>query len=94
MQRILRHLGRFRAPVGIAALLVGCGGSDLTLPSQTGPTAIARVQGDHQTGAAGQPLPDSLTVQVIDLRGDPVPGQRVAFVGVPITWSGYRETIS
>jgi hypothetical protein len=38
------------------------------------------VQGDGQTGTAGQPLADSLTVQVTDFEGNPVSGQRVAFV--------------
>ena len=68
------------APFGALLLVAGCGGGDLTLPTQTTPTAIARVQGDGQTGTAGQPLADSLTVQVTDFEGNPVSGQRVAFV--------------
>jgi hypothetical protein len=80
LYRLSAHLGSFLAPFGALVLVLGCGGGDLTLPTQNAPTAIARVQGNGQTGTAGQPLADSLTVQVTDFEGKPVSDQRVAFV--------------
>jgi hypothetical protein len=60
-------------------LLPQCGGSDLTLPSETAPAALAVVDGNNQQGAAGQPLTNPLVVEVRDRRGLPVPDQQVAF---------------
>ncbi|MGH7510739.1 MAG: Ig-like domain-containing protein [Gemmatimonadales bacterium] len=61
------------------APLIGCGGSDLVLPNETGPAELALIKGDGQTGPAGQPLTDSLAVKVSDRRGQPLAHQRVAF---------------
>lgn len=63
----------------VAAALLGCGGSDLTLPADGAPAAITMVNGDNQVGAAGSPLAAPLEVRVVDGRGDPVPNQSVAF---------------
>jgi hypothetical protein len=64
--------------IAIAAL--GCGGSDLVLPTDVGPpAAITMVRGDAQTGAPGTPLADSIVVKVTDSAGNPVPNQQVVF---------------
>jgi hypothetical protein len=61
-----------------AALVVGlvfaCSGADLTLPGEGVPTALLVVKGDEQTGQAGQALPESLVVKVVDQNGRAVPG--------------------
>jgi hypothetical protein len=49
------------------------------LPNETGPAEIEMVRGNLQSGPAGEPLRDSLVVQVKDRRGEPVASQRVAF---------------
>jgi hypothetical protein len=67
------------ALTGVTAALA-CGGADLTLPSASRPGAIAVVRGNNQTASAGQALPDSLVVRVIDPENRPVPQLRVAFV--------------
>ncbi len=71
-----------RLGLGAAAALslaLGCGGSDLLLPSANQPAAIAVVKGDGQTGVAGGILPDSLTVKITDATNRPVAQIRVAF---------------
>jgi Bacterial Ig-like domain (group 1) len=62
----------------IAASL-SCGGSDLLLPSDTGPGGITLVRGDGQSGPAGAELGDALVVKVVDRRGEPLSDQRVVF---------------
>jgi hypothetical protein len=44
------------------------------------PTLLERVRGQDQTGTAGQPLPDSLVVRVLDRHLSGVPGVAVEFV--------------
>lgn len=65
--------------VAVLSLALGCGGSDLLLPSANQPAAIAVVKGDGQTGVAGGILPDSLTVKITDATNRPVAQIRVAF---------------
>ncbi|HEY3013066.1 MAG TPA: Ig-like domain-containing protein [Gemmatimonadales bacterium] len=79
MHRLLRRLSSYGATLGTFAVLAHCGGSDLTLPSETGPADISKITGDNQTGPAGTELPDPLVVKVVDRRGEPVPNQPVAF---------------
>ena len=78
MHRLLRRLGSCGVSLGALVVLAHCG-SDLTLPSETAPATIAKIDGDNQTGSAGTPLADSLVVKVVDRRGEPVPNLRVAF---------------
>ena len=78
MHQLVR-LGRTGAVIGVLALLAQCGGSDLFLPSESRPATITKLKGDEQTGAAGAPLTDSVVVRIVDQRGAPVAGQRVAF---------------
>jgi hypothetical protein len=78
MHQLVR-LGRTGGVIGILALLPHCGGSDLFLPSESRPATITKFDGDEQTGAAGAPLEHSIVVRVVDQRGAPVAGQRVAF---------------
>ncbi|HZE76537.1 MAG TPA: Ig-like domain-containing protein [Gemmatimonadales bacterium] len=63
-----------------AALALGCGGSDLTLPSDSQPAALAVVAGNNQTAKAGQAVPEPLVVQATDPAKRPVGQVRVAFV--------------
>lgn len=60
-------------------MLLACGGSDLVLPNDTDPSAIASTGGDGQTGTVGAALADSITVRVTDRQGQPVAGIRVTF---------------
>jgi hypothetical protein len=78
MHQLVR-LGKTGAVIGVLALLPHCGGSDLFLPSESRPATISKFDGDEQTGAAGAPLEHSIVVRVVDQRGAPVAGQRVAF---------------
>jgi hypothetical protein len=80
VDRLSRRLRSFGACLGALILLAHCGGSDLTLPSETKAASIAKVAGDGQTGAPGSSLNDSLVVKVVDGQGEPVAGERVAFV--------------
>jgi Big-like domain-containing protein len=59
--------------------LAGCGGSDLTLPTETGPAVISKFDGDNQTGPVGAALGVPLVVEVVDQRGNPIRDLRVAF---------------
>jgi hypothetical protein len=73
---------RFAAPLGILAVAVtlSCGETP-TGPTRFGPPAALQiVTGGAQTGAAGQVLPEPLTVQVLDAAGH---GLR----GVTVTWT-------
>jgi len=62
-----------------AAVLWGCGGGDLTLPS-TGDMQLQIVKGDEQQGPAGSSLPDPLIVRLLDQAGNPVPDRTVVWV--------------
>ena len=79
MQQLFRGLGRLGVPLCTLFLLARCGGSDLTLPSETAPSDLVLVDGNNQNGAAGEPLANPLVVKVTDGRGQPVQGQKVAF---------------
>lgn len=73
-------LARLRPGAAAAlSLALGCGGSDLLLPSANQPAAIAVVKGNNQSGVAGGILPDSLTVRITDATSRPVAQVRVAF---------------
>jgi hypothetical protein len=78
MHQLVR-LGKTGAVVGVLAILPQCGGSDLFLPSESRPASITKFDGDEQTGPAGAALENSIVVRVVDQRGAPVAGQRVAF---------------
>jgi hypothetical protein len=68
------------AVIGVAAALaLGCGGSDLTLPNQELPAKIVVLGGDGQTAAAGGALPDSLLVRVTDSKDRPIQTTQVTF---------------
>src|SRR5215218_4689630 len=78
MHRLVRSLhssGALGALIGLAA----CGGTDLTLPIDSNPATISKIDGDNQTGSAGAPLAKPLMVKVIDQRGQPVVDQPVVF---------------
>jgi PKD repeat protein len=61
-----------------ASLLAACGG-DLALPENGGPVSIRVVDGDGQSGPAGQLLAVPIVVQVIDADDAPVEGATVQF---------------
>ena len=71
--------------------LVACGGSDLVLPTETGPGDIALYSGNNQFGRAGAELSEPLVVKVLDRRGQPLANQRVAF-GLAVEVSGAEIT--
>ena len=77
MHRLAGLIGGFG--IVVAAAIVSCGGDDLVLPGETSPAEIAVITGNNQRGPAGQPLRDSLVVQVRDRRGQALPNARVAF---------------
>jgi hypothetical protein len=58
---------------------VGCGSTDLVLPSDGGPVQIVVLQGDHQEGIAGAPVEDSLVVRLVDTVGIGIPGRAVTW---------------
>lgn len=60
--------------------LAACGGDDLLLPKDGEPARITAVYGNNQSGTVGQPLVDSLVVEVTDPGGRPVQGVEVLFV--------------
>jgi hypothetical protein len=76
---LLNLLGRIGATFGALVLLAQCGGSDLTLPSDGAPTAITIYDGDDQNWSVGARLPRPIIVEVVNRRGEPLPGQLVAF---------------
>ncbi len=78
------HDSRYRrfAALGIlgAAVSMSCGESP-TAPDRFGPPAALQVvTGRSQIGAAGQPLPEPLTVQVLDAAGH-------GLHGLSVTWT-------
>jgi len=79
VNRLSALLGGFGV---VLTSLVGCG-SDLVLPSETGPGALALVTGNNQSAPAGEELPDPLVVKVLDRRGQPLSDQQVAFILEP-----------
>jgi hypothetical protein len=61
-----------------ALATITCGGGDLVLPTAIA-AAVRAVSGDGQTGFRGQPLADSLVVEVTDSAGNTLAGAVVAF---------------
>jgi hypothetical protein len=78
MHWLLRSLRRYGA-LSALIVLAGCGGADLTLPFDSSPATISKIDGDNQTGSAGSTLSRPLIVKVIDQRGQPVVDQSVVF---------------
>jgi hypothetical protein len=77
MSATLKH---FRALLpGLVALGLGCGGSDLVLPSEGTAAKIVVVSGNGQAGVVGAALVDSLIVRVTDSKDRPVQSQQVTF---------------
>jgi len=66
----------------ITSAVLACNGSDLVLPGDGAAAQLTITQGDGQPGSPGTPLPDSLEVQVLDSRGEPLPGTTVTFTVV------------
>jgi hypothetical protein len=67
------------AAVIACALVLACGGDQLLLPGDARPSELAIVRGNFQTGGMGEPLAESLVVQVLNSRGQPINGQSVVF---------------
>jgi hypothetical protein len=66
----------------LVTITAGCSGSDLLLPADARPAAIAIVQGDNQSARVGEVLSEPLTVRVLDAAGRPVAQTRVTFAVV------------
>ena len=78
----LRGLAPFTlAPFTLAAgcLVAACGSGDLTLPGDGAASTIQVVDGNEQTGTAGEALSAPIVVEVKDAAGNPVEGATVAF---------------
>jgi hypothetical protein len=58
---------------------LACGGSDLLLPGDGEPAALAIVQGNNQSARVGEPLAEPIAVRVSDGAGRPVAQARVMF---------------
>ena len=70
----------FHSTIVVSLLLAAtlrCGPEEI--PPEQDPASITVLAGDEQTGRVGEPLTDSLVVQVLDLDGDPVSDRRVRF---------------
>src|SRR5688572_26113971 len=77
---LLRRSRRMLSPTVLATgLLAACGGGDLVLPGGEGPAGIRVVNGDGQSGAAGELLAAPIVVEVTDADGAPFEGARVEF---------------
>jgi len=63
--------------------VAACGGDDLLLPKDGEPARVTAVYGNNQSGTVGQPLGDSLVIEVTDPGGRPVQGVEVLFVAPP-----------
>jgi hypothetical protein len=69
-----------RISIFSASILVSaCGGDDLLLPRDGEPARIVPYGAENLIATVGQPLPDSLVVEVTDPAGRPVPGVQVIF---------------
>ena len=79
MNRLSAALSTFAL---ITSAVLACNGSDLVLPGDGAAAQLTITQGDGQPGSPGTPLPDSLEVQVLDSRGEPLPGTTVTFTVV------------
>ena len=69
----------YRLTSGLAVTLLGCGASDLTLPSSASPIELVAVSGGDQVGTVNSKLPDPLVVRVRDGAGNPVAGVPLVF---------------
>jgi Bacterial Ig-like domain (group 1) len=78
MHQLLRA-EKFGVALSVSLVLAGCGGSDIVLPGDAIPGGIIKSLGDGQTGQVGAALAEPIVVQVVDQRGNPLPGVRVAF---------------
>ncbi len=58
---------------------LGCGGSDLVLPSGRAPAVLAIESGNFQSGTPGAMLPDPLVVRVTDAAAQGLAGTTVTF---------------
>src|SRR5262245_8560279 len=63
----------------MVSVAVGCDGGGLTLPGAGEPATLSIVSGDDQSATVGEPLSTALVVQLVDERGQPVPGAIVTF---------------
>src|SRR5688500_9319747 len=71
---------------------VACGGSELLLPGDSLPAALAIVQGNHQSARVGESLAEPIAVRVSDAGGRPVAQARVMFAAT--SGAGARITPS
>ncbi|MGH7499082.1 MAG: galactose oxidase-like domain-containing protein [Gemmatimonadales bacterium] len=74
---------RYCPPLWLTAILVAgsitCAHDTPAVDVEKPPAAIRLVAGDAQSGVVGQPLADSLVVEVVDADGVPVHGMEVEF---------------
>ena len=79
LRRGRRLTNRVRALIlaVVGGVAVSCGGDELTLPNEGQPAELSVVRGDGQNGTVGEPLADSLVVQVRDRFGNAVGGVEV-----------------
>lgn len=69
-------------PVGAATIHVASGARSAAVPVTVvpgAPAALKKLGGDGQSGQVANALRDRVEVQVLDSRGNPVPGAEVAF---------------
>jgi hypothetical protein len=59
--------------------VMGCGGSDLTLPGDGSPSSLEAISGGGQEGTVGSQLPDPLVVHLTDGAARPVRGVSLRF---------------
>ena len=77
---LLRRSRSVLSPAVLATSLVAaCGGGDLVLPGSGRPAGIRVVNGDGQSGPAGQLLAAPIVIEVIDADEAPVVGASVEF---------------
>jgi PKD repeat protein len=77
--------------LGLASGYIGCGGGDLTLPSEGEPAAIAIEWGNGQQARVGTRLTDSLVVKVTDTQSRPVAGATINFAFDDATAGGTAD---
>jgi plastocyanin len=76
---MLRQSRTLPFSLAVASLLFGCGGGGGDGGTPAPSTAVAKISGDAQSGTVGQPLGDSLVVEVTE-GGTPS-------AGMTVTWS-------
>ena len=67
-----RSLPLTRSVALILSGLLACNGADLVLPDEGAPASVSVVQGNEQSGRAGEPLSQPVIARVSDSRGRPV----------------------